>query len=50
VVLGAHGGHQIELTLATGVSTADHSLDTTPDELYRQAALDLDTHKSEMVD
>ena len=50
VVLGAHGGHQIELTLATGVSTADHSLDTTPDELYRQAALDLDTHKCEMVD
>jgi diguanylate cyclase (GGDEF)-like protein len=46
VVLGAHGSHQIDLTLATGVSTADHTLDTTPDELYRQAAVDLDTHKS----
>lgn len=48
VVLGAYGGHQIEVTLATGVATADHTLGTTPDELYRLAALDLDSHKAAM--
>lgn len=50
VALGAQGGQQIELTLATGVSTADHTLDTTPDELYRLAALDLDAHKTQAAD
>lgn len=45
VSLGAHGGHQIGLELVTGLSTADHTQETTPDELYRLAALDLDTSK-----
>ncbi len=45
VSLGAHGGHQIELTLVTGLSTTDHLQGTSPDELYRQAALDLDANK-----
>lgn len=49
VTLGAHGGHQIDLTLATGLSTAESTQELTPDELYRQAALDLDAHKTSLT-
>lgn len=49
VTLGAHGGHQIGLSLVTGLSTADPTQELTPDELYRQAALDLDANKASLT-
>ena len=45
VVLGAHGGHAVSVQLVTGISTVEHTEHSTPDELYRLAALDLDAGK-----
>ena len=49
IQLGAHGGHVVDIQLITGISTVDCSEQSTPDELYRLAALDLDAGKGALV-
>ena len=45
VVLGAAGGMTVNIGVATGLATANLQDTTSPDELYRQAALALDACK-----
>lgn len=49
VALGAHGGHQIPVSLAFGLATASHDLALTPDELYRRAVIALDANKAHAI-
>lgn len=45
VALGAAGGLTVHIQVATGLAAADLQTGTSPDELYRQAALALDACK-----
>ena len=45
VALGAAGGLTVNVRVATGLATADLQAITSPDELYRQAAMALDACK-----